>query len=62
MHLEKVKIWAGVKARVKARDRAWAEAVERAAIKAVLSAPVDFVFAQNVAKKPRTKEELNALP
>ena len=60
MHLEKEIIWARVgepavvveaKAKVKVKVKAKAKAVAGAVIKAVLSAPADFVFVQSVVKK-----------
>ena len=62
MHLEKVIIWARVGEPVvaveaKAKAKAKAKAVAGAEIKAVLSAPVDIVFVQNVAKKYYINEE-----
>ena len=74
MHLEKEKIWARVrdpvvvvevkdKAKVKAKVKVKvkAKAVAVVVIKAVLSAPADIVFVQNVAKKSHISGELNAL-
>ena len=68
MHLEKEKIWARVRdpvvvveVKAKAKVRAKVKAVAVVVIKAVLSAPADIVFVQNVAKKSHISGELNAL-
>jgi predicted nucleotidyltransferase len=63
MHLEKEIIWARVgepavvEVKARARVRAKAKAVVVVEIKVVLSAPADFVFVQNVAKKCPISEE-----